>query len=106
MQKIISLFQRNYEGDWLVRNEVVPGAEWVLAGEGFATQKFDGTACLVKNGTLYRRFDAKKGKTPPVDFMPAQPESDPVSGHWPGWVPVNSANPSDRWHIEAFGVAL
>ncbi len=31
MQKIISLFQRNYDGDKLVRDEVVPGAEWVIA---------------------------------------------------------------------------
>lgn len=44
MKKIISLFQRNYNGDHLVRNEVVPGAEWVLAGEGVATRKFDGTS--------------------------------------------------------------
>ena len=38
MQKIISLFQRNYDGDRLVRNEVVPGAEWVIAGEGVASR--------------------------------------------------------------------
>ena len=36
MKKIISLFKRNYETDKLVRNEVVPGAEWVLQGEGTA----------------------------------------------------------------------
>lgn len=29
MKKIISLFQRNYEGDKLVRDEVVPGAEFL-----------------------------------------------------------------------------
>lgn len=40
MQKIISLFQRNYDGDHLVRDEVVPGAEWVLRGEGVATRKW------------------------------------------------------------------
>jgi hypothetical protein len=39
MQKIISLFQRNYDGDKLVRNEVTPGAEWVINGEGIATRK-------------------------------------------------------------------
>jgi hypothetical protein len=44
MRKIITLFQRNYESDRLVRDEVVPGAEWVLAGEGVATRKFDGTS--------------------------------------------------------------
>ena len=53
MRKIISLFQRNYDGDRLVRNEVVPGAEWVVAGEGVATRKWDGTACLVENGFVF-----------------------------------------------------
>lgn len=38
MKKIISLFQRNYDGDRLVRNEVTPGAEWVINGEGTATR--------------------------------------------------------------------
>jgi hypothetical protein len=37
MKKIISLFARNYETDHLVRDEIVAGAEWVVAGEGFAT---------------------------------------------------------------------
>lgn len=72
MKKIISLFQRNYDGDRRVRDEVVPGAEWVLAGEGVATRKWDGTCCLVRDGKLYARYDAKKGKTPPTNFEPAQ----------------------------------
>ena len=96
MQKIISLFKRNYDGDHLVRDEVVPGAEWVLAGEGVATRKWDGTACKIADGLLYKRFDAKAGKEPPLDFEPAQPEPDPVSGHWPGWVPVGPDEPADR----------
>lgn len=40
MRKIQSLFQRNYDGDRLVRNEVVPGSEWVVSGEGRATLRF------------------------------------------------------------------
>lgn len=99
MKKIISLFQRNYDGDRLVRDEVVPGAEWVLAGEGIASRKWDGTCCMIKEGRFFKRYDAKSGKVPPVDFIPAQEMPDPVSGHWPGWVPVND---SDRWHREAF----
>ena len=43
MRKMITLFQRNYGSDDLARNEVMPGAEWVLAGEGLATRKHDGT---------------------------------------------------------------
>ncbi|MFC6661810.1 hypothetical protein [Deinococcus multiflagellatus] len=73
MQKILSLYARNYDTDRRVRDEVVPGAEWVLAGEGVATRKWDGTSCLVRAGRLYRRYDAKKGRTPPPDFEPAQP---------------------------------
>lgn len=101
MQKIISLFQRNYDGDRLVRDEVVPGAEWVLAGEGIATQKFDGTSCMVRNGRLYKRYDAKHGKQPPAGFEPAQESPDEKTGHWPGWLPVGDG-PEDRWHREAF----
>ena len=99
MEKIISLFQRNYETDRLVRDEVVPGAEWVLAGEGVPTRKYDGTSCMVRDGKLYKRYDAKRGKTPPAGFEPAQ-EPDPVTGHHPGWVPVGDG-PEDRWHREA-----
>jgi hypothetical protein len=101
MKKIISLFQRNYDGDRLVRDEVVPGAEWVLAGEGVATQKFDGTCCLIQGGILYKRYDAKKGKTPPAGFIPAQPKPDPVAGHWPGWLRVGDG-PEDKYFREGF----
>lgn len=99
MQKIISLFQRNYDGDRRVRDEVVPGAEWVIAGEGRATEKMDGTCCMVRDGKLYKRYDAKHGKTPPADFEAAQ-DPDPVTGHWPGWIPVGDG-PGDQWHREA-----
>lgn len=99
MQKIVSLFQRNYDGDRLVRDEIVPGAEWVIAGEGTATRKFDGTCCMVRDGKLYKRYDAKQGKMPPVGFEPAQ-DPDPNTGHWPGWLPVGDG-PEDKWFREA-----
>lgn len=100
MQKIPSLFMRNYDGDRLVRDEVVPGSEWVINGEGVPTVKIDGTSCLIRDGRLYKRYDVKKGRTPPAGFEPAQ-DADPVTGHWPGWVPVSDTDPSDRWHREA-----
>lgn len=102
MKKIISLFQRNYDGDKLVRDEIVPGAEWVTAGEGVATRKIDGTSCLVRDGKLYKRYDAKHGKTPPVGFEPAEEKPNEHTGHWPGWLPVGDG-PEDRWHREAWG---
>ena len=101
MKKIITLFQRNYEGDRLVRNEIVPGAEWVQAGEGWATRKYDGTCCMVKGGKLYKRYDSKNGKEPPKGFIPAQ-DPDLVTGHWPGWLQIETKNPNDKWFFEAF----
>lgn len=99
MKKIISLFKRNYETNHLIRNEVVEGAEWVINGEGVATRKYDGTCCMMRDGVLYKRYDAKNGKTPLPGFEPAQ-DPDPVTGHWPGWVLVRDI-PEDKWHIEA-----
>lgn len=104
MKKTISLFARNYDGDRLVRDELVPGAEWVAAGEGIATRKYDGTCCLVRGGKLWKRYDVKKGKTPPAGFAPDQ-EPDPVTGHWPGWVPVGDGS-DDQWHREAMRAGL
>lgn len=102
MKKIISLFQRNYDGDRLVRNELVPGAEWVAAGEGVPTRKMDGTCCLVENGKLFKRYEVKKGKTPPANFIPAN-EVDQETGKQQGWLPVGDG-PEDIWHRAAFGI--
>jgi hypothetical protein len=88
MKKIPSLFMRNYDGDRQVRNEVVPGSEWVMVGEGIPTRKWDGMAIRIKDGVYYKRYDAKAGRTPPPDFEPAQPAPDPETKHWPGWVPL------------------
>lgn len=101
MKKIISLYQRNYEGDRQVRDEVTPGAEWVLAGEGIATRKWDGTCCMIDNKLLYKRYDAKRGKIPPPGFEQAQ-EPDPVTGHWPGWLKVSDDAKEDQWFREGY----
>lgn len=98
MKKIKTLFKRNYNTDEIVRDEVVEGSGWVLNGEGFATRKFDGTCCLIREGRLYKRYDAKNGKTPSSGFIPAQ-DPDPITGHWPGWVEVSE---NDKWHLQGF----
>lgn len=100
MRKIPSLFQRNYDGDHLVRDEVVPGAEWALAGYAVPTRKFDGTCCLIRDGKLYKRYELKKGRTAPAGFEAAQ-EPDATTGDVPGWMPVG-AGKEDQWHREAF----
>lgn len=100
MKKIISLFCRNYDGDHLVRNEVVPGAEWVIAGEGVATRKLDGTCCMVRDGKLYKRHELKIGTLVPSAFE-AETNIDPNTGKRHGWLPVGDG-PEDRWHREAW----
>ena len=100
MRKIPSLFIRNFETNGLARNEVTIGCEWVVDGEGLATIKLDGTACLIQDGALWKRYDAKTGRVPPKGFLPAQEAPDPVTGHFPGWLKVGPG-PEDRWHREA-----
>ncbi|MCP4373234.1 MAG: hypothetical protein GY797_34785 [Deltaproteobacteria bacterium] len=122
MKKIISLFKRDYESTRQVYNEVVPGSDWVLAGEGVATVKYDGTCCLVRDGKLYRRYDRKLSKSankrkrkdksfaPGIEhFKPApdgweaaELEPNKHTGHWPGWLPVSETNSQDQWHKEAW----
>lgn len=104
MRKIISLFHRNYDTDRLVRDEVTPGAEWVIAGEGRATRKWDGTCCMIRDGRLFKRYEVKPGKQPPTDFEPAN-DVDEVTGKQQGWLPVGDG-PEDRWHREAFDTSL
>ena len=101
MKKIPSVFVRDWNGDRSrVLPQVEPGCEWVLEGLGLATRKWDGSACLIQHGRFYKRYDAKKGRIPPDNFMPAD-EPDPVTGHWPGWVPVGDG-PDDQRHLEAW----
>ena len=87
-----------------VTDEVDPKNAWALT-EGVATRKFDGTACAIIGGELYRRYDAKNSKPAPVGGIPCQ-DADPITGHWPHWVKCDQNNPSDRWALEAFGTLL
>jgi len=101
MKKIPNVFVRDWNGDKSrVLRDVEPASAWVVAGEGIATRKWDGTACLIENGVLFKRYDAKGGKTPPAGFLPAQ-DPDPVTGHWPGWLEVSESKPEDKWILAA-----
>lgn len=104
MKKIPTLFVKKYDGNRYigVSNEVTPGFEWVINGEGTPTVKWDGACCCISSdGEFYKRYDAKKGKKPPVNAIPCC-EPDPITGHWPHWVPVDDSNPGDKWFVEAF----
>lgn len=98
MQKIPTIFQRDWNGD---RSRVVdephPACGWVFAGEGRATRKIDGTACLVRDGRLFKRRELRAGEARPAGFETLG--ADPETGKTVGWVPVGDG-PEDRWHRE------
>lgn len=105
MHKIVSLFKRDYDGDRLAYDEVTPGAEWVVAGEGTATRKFDGTCCLIRDGRFYKRFSCRERKKMPQDFLlEERVEQKTRRGEAVvklyGWVPVGDG-PEDKYHREA-----
>lgn len=103
MKKIPTLFERVYENHKIVDvlPNVTPGMEWVLSGEGVATVKWDGACCAIIDGELYKRYDAKKGRTPPEGAIPCC-EPDPATGHWPHWVKCDKENPADKWFFKAY----
>ena len=104
MRKIPTLFHRVFEGHGIKEtiNQVEPGLEWVLAGEGIATVKYDGSCCAVIDEEFYKRYDAKHGKPVPEGAIKCQEEADPVTGHLPCWVKVDPENPADKWLREAY----
>lgn len=103
MKKIPTLFKRIYDEkhNKSITSEITPGMEWVLNGEGIATIKIDGTCCAIIDGVFYRRYDAKHGKVPPANAI-ACCEPDPITGHWPHWLPVDESDKGAFWHIEAY----
>lgn len=52
-------------------------------------------ACFATDS--FKRYDAKKDRQPPAGAI-ACGEPDPVTGHWPHWVPIGEHDP---WHAEA-----
>lgn len=102
MKKIPTLFERIYENHKIVdiTDQITPGCEEAFKN-GIATVKIDGSCCTIINGELYKRYDCKKGKTPPEGAV-ACCDPDPVTGHWPHWVKVDPENPGDKWFIAAY----
>lgn len=103
MKKIPTVFEREYEN-----HKVVGISDKFTSFEteyefkhGIATVKWDGSCCAVIDGKLYKRYDAKKGKKPPVGAIPCC-DPDPITGHHPHWVAVSLSNPADKWFVEAY----
>lgn len=101
MKKISTLFKKNPDNLGLVIDEIDPQNTWVTERDVIATQKFDGTACAIFNGELYKRYDAKRGKVAPEGAIPCQ-EPDEVTGHYPHWLKCDRDKPEDKYFFEGF----
>ncbi len=86
MKKMPCLFRRTFHGhdSATLLREVTPGCEWVLAGEGIASRKWDGTACMVKDGVLYKRYDRDYPAHSSTPIPPRGPTLPVASRHSPG----------------------
>jgi len=99
VKKIPSIFERDWDGDRSLVTDKPTEAHTMLDG-ATATRKWDGTAAMVRDGRVYKRYDCKPGKTAPDGFEPAQ-DKDEKTGHWPGWIPVDRGKPEDKWFCDA-----
>ena len=106
MKKIPTLFTRIYENHRVVgiKDEITHGCEDAFKN-GIATIKVDGSCCAIINGKFYKRYDAKKGRKPPEGAVPCC-DPDPITEHWPHWVPIDSNNPGDKWFMVALNNTL
>lgn len=104
MNKIPTLFKRIFDNNGKCTDCIPelsdPKLQCVLDGATVPTLKVDGACCAIIDGKFYKRYDAKRGKTPPPDAIPCC-EPDPVTGHWPHWLPVKADDPSAKWFIAA-----
>lgn len=97
MKKIPRLFLRDDERKIL--NEVTPGCEWVLNGEGRPTRKYDGTSsALIITSIInfYKRYDNKKEKAIEDDWIHSGDTTERGKNIY--WIPITKA---DKWHQEA-----
>jgi hypothetical protein len=90
MKKIPTLFKRDPDDLKHVLQEVTPGCEWVLAGEGVATRKYDGTCVKFDGERWWARREVKAGKIAPPEWR--QEDYDNVTGKRVGWEPMENSS--------------
>lgn len=92
MKKIPTIMKRDYDGNPArVLPEVTPGCEWVLAGEGRATRKYDGLCVLIRRDGLavktYTRRMVRLGKGKKIPPHFEETDYDPRTETKFGWIP-------------------
>jgi hypothetical protein len=103
VKKIKTLYKRDPEDRRYVTFDVEEGCEWVLAGEGVPTRKYDGTCTMLDGeGKWWARREVKPGKEPPPNYVAE--DHDPVTGKWQGWEPIEQSAFA-KFHAEALANA-
>lgn len=86
MKKTPTIYVRDWKTHQLTA-QVTPGCEWVLAGEGVPTRKYDGTCvALDTEGNWWARRTVKPSQIAPLDFVLL--EKDLMTGVQIGWEPI------------------
>lgn len=99
MRKIPTLFARDWNGDRrYVLPRVTPGCEWVIAGEGVATRKYDGTCVMFDGERWHARREVREGKPAPSGFVSLG--TDEETGKTIGWEPADQSS-FTRWLDQA-----
>ena len=99
MQKIPTVFRRDPNDMRRVLPEVTEGCEWVLAGEGVATRKYDGTCTMLDaQGRWWARREVKAGREYPADYIALS--TDANTGKTVGWEPIHQSAFA-KFHAEA-----
>ncbi|MGH7424758.1 MAG: hypothetical protein ACREJP_01140 [Candidatus Methylomirabilales bacterium] len=90
MRKIPTIFVRDWENNpRYVTREPTKGCEWVFAGEGVASRKYDGTCMMFDGKRWWARREVKAGKPTPPGFVVL--ETDEETGKTVGWEPAEQS---------------
>jgi hypothetical protein len=98
MKKIPTLFRRDPDDPRRLLPEVTPGCEWVFAGEGAPTRKFDGTCVMFDGVQWWARREVKPGKPWPDLYQALM--TDEATGKTVGWEPIEQSAFA-KWHRDA-----
>lgn len=92
MRKIPTMFARSDDRRTVI-DQVTPGCEWVTAGEGVGTYKYDGTCVHVSNNDgvliVWTRREVKFGSLRPEGFI--EVDHDDTTGKTVGWEPAEAS---------------
>jgi hypothetical protein len=104
LQKIHTIFKRDYSDTFQVLPDINPACQWVFDGLGTPYRKFQGMAALIYQGIYYKRAIIKQDQVMPTAFIPCTYDHQANKSF--GWLPVDFNSPQDQYYAEAFDSSL